>query len=447
VADFRRSAARAAASDTATILYTSGTTAEPKGVVLTHANIASNILATQDLFPFGSADVGFSFLPLSHVFERMLDYFYFWCGVSIAFPETLETMPQDLVEVRPTVLAVVPRVLERIHDRIQSTLRESPAAKRKLFAWALEVGRRTLPYELEGRQPPGGLRAKRAVAAALVYSKVRARMGGRVRAMISGAAPLRRELAEFFFSVGLPVYEGYGLTETSPVVAVNYPGHVKLGTVGPVIPGVEVRLGEVIEDEEGGSGREILVRGPNVTPGYYRDEQANREAFSDGWLHTGDLGALDADGYLSITGRKKHLFKTSGGKYVAPERLENFFQGHPYVAQTVVIGYGRKFVSALMVPQFAALEAYAREEGLPFSSREELIARPEILEFMQRQVDEAMRWLPPHERIRQIALLPKEFTVDSGELTPTLKIKRRVVEEKYKDVIEEIYRRPPTRPA
>jgi long-chain acyl-CoA synthetase len=347
-----------------------------------------------------------------------------------------------MLQARPTVMAVVPRVLERIHERVTSTVRESPPLKRKLFAWALGVGRRSLPFQLAGRRPPFWLRLQRGIASALVYSKVRERMGGRVRIMISGAAPLRRELAEFFFSVGLPVFEGYGLTETSPVIAVNYPGRVKLGTVGPVIPRIEVKLGEQVEDEDGGSGREILVRGPNVTPGYYRDEQGNREAFFDGWFHTGDLGTLDADGFLSITGRKKNLFKTSGGKYVAPERLEGLLQGHPHVQQIVVVGYGRKFVGALIVPNFAALEAHARRRGLSFSSREELIAKPEIREFMQQQVDEAMRWLPPHERIRQIALLPREFSVETGDLTPTQKIKRRVVEEKYRDVIDEIYARP-----
>jgi len=265
-------------------------------------------------------------------------------------------------------------------------------------------------------------------------------MGGRLRFMISGAAPLSRELAEFFHAMGLPVYEGYGLTETSPVIAVNCPGAIKLGTVGRVIPGVEVKLGgEESEDQDSGTGREILVRGPNVTPGYFQQEDANREAFVGGWFCTGDLGTLDAEGYLSITGRKKSLFKTSGGKYVSPDKLENLFQGHPYVAQILVVGNARRFVSALIVPNFAGLEAHARREGIEFESREDLAASPAILAFMARQVEEATQWLAPHEKIRQFTLLATAFTIGSGELTPTQKIRRRVVEAHYSDVIERMY--------
>jgi long-chain acyl-CoA synthetase len=272
-------------------------------------------------------------------------------------------------------------------------------------------------------------------------------MGGRIRLLISGAAPLSRDLAEFFHAVGLPVYEGYGLTETSPVVAVNYPGHTKLGTVGPVIPGIEVKLGEECVDEEGHAGREILVRGPNVTPGYYHAEEMNREAFIDGWFRTGDLGALDTDGYLSITGRKKSLFKTSGGKYVSPDKIENLFQGHPHVAQICVIGSSRRFVSALIVPHYARLEEQARIRGIEFASRPELVSHLFVREFMEQQIEEATRWLAPHEKIRQITLLPGEFTIASGELTPTHKIRRHAVEEHYRVAIEEMYRRPGRQPA
>ncbi|MBZ5564161.1 MAG: long-chain fatty acid--CoA ligase [Acidobacteriia bacterium] len=441
IESFRTKALAAWPNDAATVLYTSGTMGQAKGVILTHANLVSNVLACQDLFALGTRDVGMSFLPLSHVFERMLDYTYFSKGVSIAYAESFEALPQNLREVSPTTMAVVPRVLEKIQEKVIETVRQYPAAKQNLFYWALGVGRGHIPYRLENRNPPRAFRLKHAFADRLVFSKVREQLGGRVETLISGAAPLSRDLAEFFYAIGLAVYEGYGLTETSPVIAVNYPGHVRLGTVGQVIAGVEVKLGEASEDEEAGSGREILVRGPNVTPGYYHLEEENRQAFVDGWFRTGDLGTMDADGYLSITGREKNLFKTSGGKYVSPEKLENIFQGHPYIHQIVVLGDKRKFVGALIVPNFARLEKYARQHEIAFTDREELVMLPEINTFMQQQIDEATRWLPPHERVRQIVLLPKEFTMDSGELSATLKVKRRVVEERYRELIEELFSR------
>ncbi len=441
VQSFRARALEVRPEDTASLLYTSGTTGVFKGVVLTHSNIASNVKACERLFPLGGRDVAISFLPLSHVYERMLDYTYFSLGVSIAYAESFDALPQNLLEVRPTVLAVVPRVLEKIHDKVMEAVRRAPTWRRKLFHWAVRVGREYFPYRLERAKPPLGRRIKLAIANMLVSSKVRARLGGRAATVFSGSAPLARELAEFFWAMGIPIYEGYGLTETSPTIAVNYPGCVKLGTVGRPVPGVEVKLAEESVDEEGRAGREILVRGPNVTPGYYRLDEENRRAFVDGWFRTGDLGAIDSDGFLTITGRKKNLFKTSGGKFVSPEKLENLFQGHPYISQIVVLGEGRKFVSALIVPNFASLEADARAKGIAFGSREELLRSAQIQALFQQQVDDLTRWLPPHEKIRQFALLPKEFTIDSGELSPSLKIKRFVVEERYRDAIEELYLR------
>ena len=439
---FKSRALAAKPEDTASIIYTSGTMGQPKGVILTHANIASNIRACQSLFPLRARDdVGMSILPLSHVLERMLDYVYLWDGVTIACPESFEGLPQNLLEVRPTVMAVVPRVLEKIYAKVMEKVRQASAGRQRLFHWAVGIGKEYFAYQLRGRTPPLGPRLKRVVSDSLVFSKVRAQLGGRIRFLISGAAPLSRELAEFFFAMGLPVYEGYGLTETSPVIAVNYPGHVRLGTVGRVIPGVEVKLGEEVDLEDGSSGREILVRGPNVTAGYYHLDEENRGSFVDGWFRTGDLGSVDADGFLSITGRRKNLFKTSGGKFVSPEKLENLFQGHPYVHQIVVLGDARKFVGALVVPNFERLEAYARSQGIGFKDRRKLVADRQVQNFMQQQVDEATRWLPQHEKIRQIELLPEEFTIDSGELSPTHKVKRRAVEERYRDVIEEIFRR------
>ena len=433
--------------DTATIVYTSGTTGVFKGVILTHANIVSNVRACGQLFDFGASDVAMSFLPLAHIFERMTDFYYLARGVSIAYAENLDSLPQNLREVRPTLMVVVPRLLQKIREKVAEEVQHLPPAKQRLFRWAVDTGRQYFPYEVGGQTPPVGLRLKRALASRLVFRKIRGQLGGRFRMFISGAAPLGRDLAEFFFAIGIPVYEGYGLTETSPVIAVNSPRAVKLGTVGRVISGVEVKLGEEIEDSEGRTGQEILVRGPNVTPGYYHQDERNGEAFADGWFRTGDLGRLDSDGFLVITGRKKNLFKTSGGKYVSPEKLEHLFQGHRYVAQLVVLGDARKFVGALVAPNFDALEAYAREQRIEFTTREELVANAGIRAFMQQQVDQACRHLPPHERIRQIVLLPREFTIGGGELSATLKVKRPVVEERYRNLIEEMFsRRPPGTP-
>ena len=436
---FKAKALDARPGNTASLLYTSGTMGQPQGVILTHANLVSNILSTAEVFPLSQSDVLISFLPLSHVFERMVEFFCFWKGVSIAYVESLDALPQNLLEVRPTVMAVVPRLLEKIQGRVMDAVRQAPASKRRLFHWAVKVGKQYAPFLLEGRAQPLGLRLKHALADRLICSRVREQLGGRVYILISGAAPLSKDLGEFFFALGLPVYEGYGLTETSPVVSVNCPGRTKLGTVGPVIPRVEVKLSEEEIDPEGAVGREILVRGPNVTAGYYHLEEVNRAAFVDGWFRTGDLGAFDSDGYLKITGRKKNLFKTSGGKYVAPEKLENLFQGHPYVYQIAVLGDGRKFVGALIVPEFTRLMAYARSQGIAFQNRQELVAHPDIQALIRQQVDEATCWLPRHEKIRRFILLPQEFTIASGELSLTLKVKRRVVEEKYRAQIEEMF--------
>ncbi|HEV2500510.1 MAG TPA: long-chain fatty acid--CoA ligase [Terriglobia bacterium] len=440
--DFRARALQAKPGDTATIIYTSGTTGQPKGVVLTHANIVSNIRACESLFDFNPADRLLSFLPLSHIFERMVEYFAFGHGATLAYAESLDTLSRNMLEARPTIMAVVPRVLEKAHGKILDAVRQGPPARQKLFRWALGVGKEYALSRIEKRPVSPALRLKHGVADALVASKIRARFGGKIKYLISGSAPLAKELAEFFHAVGLPVYEGYGLTETSPVIAVNFPGSVKLGTVGPVVAGLELKLGEESVDEQGRAGREILVRGPSVFAGYYKLEEETRQAFSDGWFHTGDLGTLSDDSFLTITGRKKNLMKTSGGKYISPEKIESLFQGHPYVAQMMVLGDARHFVAALIVPDFGRLEDYARQKAITFQSREELAACREIHEFMQQQVEEVCAHLAQYERIRQIALLPREFSVDSGELSPTQKVRRFVVEERCRKLIEEIYRRP-----
>jgi len=441
VESFTAKALAAQPEDIATIIYTSGTMGQPKGVILTHANIVSNVQACQERFPLTSKDVGMSLLPLCHILERTLDYLCFWTGTSIAYAESLDALPLNLREVRPTLMGVVPRVLEKIHDRVMDVVGHAPPARQKLFHWAMAVGKQAFPYRLKRRRIPLGLWLKQAIADALIFSKVREQLGGRVAILASGSAPLAMELAEFFHALVLPVYEGYGLTETSPVVSINYPDHTKLGTVGPLIEGVEVQFGEAGQEHDEGAGREILIRGPNVAPGYYHLEEETRAAFQGGWFHTGDLGAMDNEGYLRITGRKKNLFKTSGGKYVSPEKLENLFQSHPYVHQIVVLGEARKFVGALVVPNFARLEDHARAHGLALSSRADLVRHPEIQAFMQQLVDETTRWLPPHERIRQIVLLPEELNMAAGEVSATLKVKRRFVEEKYRGAIEEMFSR------
>jgi long-chain acyl-CoA synthetase len=438
---FKAKALTARPGDTASLIYTSGTMGQPQGVILTHSNIVSNIQSTAEVFPLSPSDVLISYLPLSHVFERMVEFFCFWKGVTIAYAESLESLAENLLEVRPTVMAVVPRVLEKIQGKVMDAVRQLPASKQRLFYWALEVGKQWVPVVIEGRKASLGLRLKHALSDRLVCAKVREQLGGRVYMLISGAAPLSKDLVEYFYALGLPVYEGYGLTETSPVVAVNCPGRTKLGTVGRVIPRVEVKLSEEEVDSEGRAGREILVRGASVTAGYYRLEEVNRTTFVDGWFRTGDLGSLDSDGYLKITGRKKNLFKTSGGKYVSPEKLENLFQGDPYIYQIAVLGEGRKFVGALIVPDFAPLQDYAFRQGISFQNRQELVANSDIQALIRRQVDEVTRWLPRHEKIRRFILLPQEFTIASGELSATLKVKRRVVEERYRAQIEEMFSR------
>ena len=436
---FKAKALEARPGDTATLIYTSGTMGQPQGVILTHDNIVSNIVSTAEVFPLKPTDVLISFLPLSHVFERMVEFLCLWKGVTIAYAESLETLPQNLREIRPTLMAVVPRVLEKIQGKVMDSVRQMPALKQWLFNWALGVGRKCVPFVLVGGTPPLGLRLKRALADRLVCAKVRGQLGGRVQMLISGAAPLSKDLAEFFYALGLPVYEGYGLTETSPVIAVNCPGRARLGTVGHVIPRVEVKLSDEEVDSEGRAGREILVRGPSITGGYYHLDEVNRAAFVDGWFRTGDLGSMDSDGYLKITGRKKNLFKTSGGKYVSPEKLENLFQGDPYIYQIAVLGDGRKYVGALIVPDFTRVQAYARSQNLSFQNRQELVAHSDIQALIRRQVDEATRWLPRHEKIRRFVLLPQEFTIASGELSATMKVKRAVVKEKYRAQIEEMF--------
>jgi long-chain acyl-CoA synthetase len=429
----RRRAAEAQPGDLATLVYTSGTTGDPKGVMLTHRNIVSNVEGSRAVFmDFGPADVALSFLPLSHIFERMAGYYMMLsAGATIAYAEGVEQVPANMAEVRPTVMCSVPRLYEKMYARIDEKVASDPPARQKIFHWALGVGREVFRHAVEKRAPGLGLKLKHAVANRLVFRKVKERVGGRLRVFVSGGAPLAREIAEFFGAAGLTILEGYGLTETSPVISVNRPHDFKPGTVGKPIPGVEVKIAD---------DGEILTRGPHVMKGYYNKPEATAEAIdAEGWFHTGDVGIFDHEGFLVITDRKKDIIVTSGGKNIAPQPIENLLKTNKYIAEIVMIGNRRHFPAALLVPSFENLEKWAREKGVPFTSREELIARPEVVEFYHRTVRELTDHLAPFEKIKKLALLPREFSLESGELTPKLSVKRRVVEQKYKDVIDRLY--------
>jgi long-chain acyl-CoA synthetase len=421
------------AEDLATLIYTSGTTGDPKGVMLTHSNIVSNVAAARQVFNvFGAEDVALSFLPLCHIFERMAGYYMMLdVGATIAYAESVEAVPANMAEVRPTVMCSVPRLYEKMYGRVLEKVAGDPPARQKIFRWAIGVGRALFQARAERRSAALGTRLKGAVADKLVFGKIRARTGGRLKLFVSGGAPLSREINEFFGAVGLQILEGYGLTETSPVITCNRPDRFKPGTVGLPLPGVEVKIAE---------DGEILTRGPHVMKGYYNKPQATAEAIdAEGWFHTGDVGVIDAEGFLTITDRKKDLIVTSGGKNIAPQPIENVLKASPLIAEVVMIGDRRNFPSALVVPNFEALEKWGREKGIAAPSREDLVQRPEVVALY----DQTIRDLTPHlanfERIKKVALLTREFTLEAGELTPTLKVKRRVIEQKYKDVIDRIY--------
>ena len=414
--------------DLASIIYTSGTTGTPKGVMLTHRNIASN--AVDSGIDLGPDDAAVSFLPLCHIYERTADYVCYLHGATVAHVGAMEQVVGALQQIRPTLVAAVPRFFEKMYARLMDTIRQAPALRRKIFFWAIGVGYQSTPYRLQGRPMPLPLRMKFALADRLAFSKVRARLGGRLKRFISGSAPLKRELAEFFYAVGVPVLEGYGLTETSPVVSANRLENLRFGSVGRPIRNVEVRIAE---------DGEILVRGPNVMRGYYHMERETAEVLDGGWFHTGDIGLFDNDGFLVIVDRKKDLLKTSGGKYITPQPIENRLKSSPYIADALVIAERRRFPSALVVPNFAALERFAREQGLGCGSPAELARHPRIVEQVQKDVDGLCADLAPYERIKKVAVLEREFSIAEGEITPTMKIRRREVERRYYDVIEKLY--------
>jgi long-chain acyl-CoA synthetase len=430
---FEAEARAAKPDDLATFIYTSGTTGTPKGVMLTHGNIASNVEAGLSVLGIEGSYTALSFLPLSHSFERTVDYCYFHAGCTIAYAESVSAVAQNLQEVNPHVFVSVPRVYEKVLSRVQETVASGSPIKQKIFAWAQGVAREALPYRIQGKTPPGFPGLKLALADKLVFHKIRARLGSRFVFAISGGAPLAREVAEFFWGIGVPIYEGYGLSETSPVISVNTRGGAKLGTVGRPIPGVEVMIA--------GDG-EILSKGPNIMKGYWNMPAETAEVIDgQGWFHTGDIGEVDSDGFLRITDRKKELIVNAYGKNVAPAPIENALKASRFIGQAVVLGDRRKFLTALLVPDFEALRPWAERQGIKAADNPALIQDPQIRALLGKEVDEVNSGLAHFERIVDWDLLPNEWTLETGELTPTQKVKRRVINQKYGPIIDRLYER------
>lgn len=418
--------------DLATLLYTSGTTGDPKGVMLTHRNLTANALNSYRWLSLeGKKDEALTYLPFSHIFERAVWYLYVYCGTVIAYAESIESVAQNLAEVRPTVMTSVPRMFEKIYGRILERGISAGFPKKQLFMWSLDVGRRWAETVDRGQTVGPWLSLKHKIADALVYKKWREAVGGRVRVFISGGAPLAPEIAYQFAAAGLPILQGYGLTETSPSISCNQEDRNRIGTVGPVMDNVKVMIAE---------DGEILVKGDTIMQGYYNRPADNAEAFTpDGWFRTGDIGHIDPDGFLVITDRKKELIKTSGGKYIAPQKVESLIKSSRFVSQVVVIGNARKYAAALIVPNLEVLRSYAAHKGIEYGNETELIENPRIVDLMQRQVDKYTEELARFEKVKRVALLPSELTVESGELTPTLKPRRSVIEKRYARVIDRLY--------
>ena len=417
--------------DLATIIYTSGTTGEPKGVMLTHANMVSNLLASSNHFEFGENDSALSVLPLSHGFERQAMNMYLHHGMSVYFGESLDKIAVNLREVHPTVFVGVPRIYEKILAKAKERAAEKGRMNGLLFDWAIETAKRWARLALGHRPIPFWLSRRHEIADRLVFAKLREALGGRIRIFVSGAAPLSPDVALALAGAGLPIVQGYGLTETSPVITAGQLDENRVGAAGKPIPNVEVRIAP---------DGEIETRGPHVMLGYWNKPEETRTMFTeDGWFKTGDIGSFDADGFLSVTDRKKELFKTSGGKYISPQPIEQLIKSSRFVNQVVVIGSERRFPAALIVPEWDQLESYAKLKGFDLRTHEDFCHDPRIINLFERQIAARTQNLAQFEKIKRIALLEKELTVEGGELTPTLKVKRRVVNQKYRDVIDRIY--------
>lgn len=428
---FAESMQLAKPGDICTIIYTSGTTGEPKGVVLTHQNILSNVQSALESFPINKDDVFLSFLPLCHIFERMGGYYTaFACGGTICYAESIETVAQNLIEVKPTIMTTVPRLFERIYSKIMKNVESQPEKKQKIFFWAIEIGREYAKTK-KTKSIPLSLSIKHKIADKLVFKKLREKTGGNLRFFISGGAALPRELGEFFEAVGILIIEGYGLTESSPVISANRLDAYKFGTVGKAMPGVQIKIAE---------DGEILAKGPNIMQGYYKNKKETEATIKDGWLYTGDIGVFDQDGFLIITDRKKHLFKTSAGKYIAPTPIENIFLASKYIDQFVLIGDRRMFLTALIVPDFEALKEYADSHNIKYSTTEDLAKDDEIYKLLEKDMDQFQKKLANFERVRKFVMLDRPFSIESGEITPSMKVKRKFIEERYQDLIEQMYK-------
>lgn len=420
----------------ATLVYTSGTTGRPKGAMLTHANILANVDAFRDRaeqYPstaVGPTDIALSFLPLSHILERMAHAFLLSQGVTIAYAESVDTIADNLKEIHPTLMVAVPRIFEKVYDRVMDQADQGPAAKQRIFWWAVARGRRAYAHLIAGHRIPWGLSRQLAVADRLVYRKVREALGGRLRFAISGGAPLAQEIGEFFYALGVTVLEGYGLTETSPVLTVNAPNPPRYGSVGKPLANVSVKIAE---------DGEIIVRGPNVMQGYWNLPESTDEVMADGWFHTGDIGRFDAQGNLYVTDRKKYLLVLSTGKNVAPAVVETLLILSPYIDQAVVVGDRRKYVGALIWPNVAKVSEWAASHHIDAASRDDLLHHPDLYEFMMSEVSRVSTSLSDFERPKRIRFLPHELTEASGELTPSLKIKVPVVLQRYATLIEDLY--------
>jgi long-chain acyl-CoA synthetase len=432
---WKADALKVSPDDLATLIYTSGTTGDMKGVMLTHGNITSNVTTSCRLFTFAESDECLSFLPLSHIFERMFGHYcMFHSGVLINYAESLDTVAADMERWRPMLMASTPRLYEKIYARVLERVRSGSALKRRLFFWAKAVGERMVDLQMDNQPVPPALAAKHWVADRLVFAKLRGRTGGRLRFFISGGAPLSPEIARFFHGAGMPILEGYGLTETSPVIAVNTFKHMRLGTVGLPIPGVEVKIAE---------DGEIITRGPNVMVGYYQKPEATAEALDqEGWFRTGDIGMLDPDGFLRITDRKKDIIVTAGGKNIAPQPIEGLAKTSKFVSNAVMLGDRRRFPIMLVVPNLQTLTAWAAGQGIQANDPDHLLSLPEVQSKMDREVRTTLRDLASFEVPKKLLLLPSDFTIETGELTPTLKIKRRVVEQRHRAAIEALYAEP-----
>ena len=431
ISSYRMRASQVLPGQLASLIYTSGTTGEPKGVMLTHTNFCSNVTDVGHDFQLNPAeDVALSFLPLAHVYGRTMDYIYIFQGAALAYVESVDAVAQALLEVHPTITAAVPRFFEKIYARLVEQGSKNTGAKRMLFDWAMRVAEMSAQWRASQSHPNLAVTLQQKLADVLVYRKIRIGMGGRLRLVSSGGAPLSKELAEFFWAVGIPIYQGYGLTETSPIVSSNYPEN-RMGSSGKPIPNVQVRTAE---------DGEILVKGPCIMQGYYKNPEATREVLSeDGWFRTGDIGHVDKDNYLFITDRKKDLIKTAAGKFVAPQPIENALKTSPYVLNAMVVGDKRKFIVALIVPNPATVAAKAADQGIKFASNTKLAVHPWVHALIDSEVKRLTVHLAQYETIKRFALLPEDFTFDNGSLTFTLKLKRRVVEQQYAAVIESLY--------